>query len=538
MMTRITRRVVALCLLFLAAGAGLNSCNPELVSPPVGTADFSSIRVMNFAACDEPNDVFIYQQGSLDTVIIRAVAYGVGSAYATNLTPGTYTVQVTKPNQRDIKVAEALVSVSNRVQKTLILWSESPADADPTAWTLQEVALDRPNPTPEANKVYVRFLNAKQMNVNVVLDNPMNNPLFTNVGARGLTDYVALNHALDTSYAIYLTDPANSTSIISRLGGAAFAPGSFYTIVFGGNDLKCRDTTAEKADTLRIRYFDDNEAGNELTFPVQQSLRFNVINGLISPPNATDSQRQYTEIGLVVNNDDRFLVDRMIAKQVAPILTGPGVETTPDVIPTGFFTLPWTDAILVSMYRRDGLTGSTRGNPAITKYVDARLGNRRNIKSDEPFSMIIMDTVNNNKKAGFPWIDSSGVRTFGIPLPVTSPSNEITLVLVNALARFKIQPATAGTQAKFYVNGEVPSFWNTPQPQEKYSTMTIPATELQNINIKVEIGRTSVVQTLEKNFQALPGGVYEVVIVGQRENTTTGTPEILVLHTNPRRVSQ
>lgn len=530
-----TIRVVAFCLLALSAGFGLNSCNPPLESPSVGTADFSSIRIMNFAECDRPFDLFIYKEGSRDTVINRALPYGVGSAYATNLLPGTYTVQLTHLNRRDAILQTIFVTVGNRAQKTVILWKDGPE-----AYTLKEEAPDHVGGA-DASMVYIRFLNTKQSvgNVRFTLDNPLNDPTFPDVAPRQLTGYVSLKHALDTTYAIYLTKPegvdGGKYQIVSRLAGASFAPGGFYTVVFGGNDNNCRDTSAEKADTLRIRYFDDNEAGNELTFPVQQSLRFNFVNGLVTPAILAENQRNYEKVGIVLNNDDRYLIPEMVAKQISPVLEVIDAGNTErEMFKTGFHTVAWTDAILVTMYKKDGLTGQSRG----TKLVDARVGNRKQVQSDQPFSIIICDTVNNTISNGFPAIDSSKVRTFSVPLPVVAAPDSVTLVLVNGLARFKIQPPTAGTQSKFTVNGVTPSFWNTPQAQEKYSYYSLPAPVGGAIDVSVlaEIGRTEVVNSITKSFRAEAGGVYEIVLVGQRQNTTSyGSPEVKVLYTNPKR---
>lgn len=531
MKTHITKHVVVLCSMLLAAGVGLSSCYHEPVSAPVGDADFSSIRIMNFAECNNrPYDIYVYRENSADSVIFHALPYGVGGAYATNLPPGIYTIELRRLNLPGL-LDTIKVEVSKGAQKTAVLWPPPPGGVFPELDTLLS---DRQVVTKEQSSVYVRFLNTKNSieAVRVAIDNPLNDAIVDGVLPRKMTEYYPLKHVLDTSYAIYLTKPgeAGKHEIISCLAGATFSPGNFYTVILGGNEGDCRDTSAIKADTLRIRYFDDNAAGNELTFPVPQSLRFNFVNGLINPPVLQEDSRTYERVGVTINNDDRYLISEMTSKKVAPV-TGSNGTT----IETGFYTIPWTEAILLSMYKKDGLRGQSRG----TKLVDARVGNRREVFSDQPFSIVICDTVNSRIVNGFPAIDSLRVNTFAVPLPVVAHPDSITLVLVNGLASHKIprQPGSEGTSAKFTINGITPSFWNTPQTNKKYSWYTIGVKDVSEgkITVVADIGRTATVQTLMREFVSTGGGVYEIVLIGQRENTSEqGKPDLLILHTNPK----
>ncbi|HET6512410.1 MAG TPA: DUF4397 domain-containing protein [Candidatus Kapabacteria bacterium] len=521
MKTRISSRVVAVCLLFLAAGIGLNSCKPELTEPIVTGASFGSIRVMNFRECpSEPFDVFIYKEGSLDTVITRALAYGIGSAYATNLIPGDYTIQFTPLNRRDLILASTSIRVdADKARSLQVFKGENDAFILTPSFD-QDIA---PDPT----KVYVRFLNTKDIgNVDVVLDNPLGNATFDNVPPRTLTSYVPLDHALDTSYAVYLVNGDDAKQVISRMSGAAWGPGQFYTLVYAGNNNDCRDTAEAKADTLRLRYFDDNQQGNDLTFPVVQSLRFNFVNGLISPQNPGAGQRSYTTAGVVINNDDRFLIPGLKPKEVARNL---GTEQDGKVIIGGFFTTNWTEAIQVSMYSvPDGNTDprATRG----TKLVDLRAGNRLGIESDVPFSIIIMDTVSNRTTSGVFHVDSSRIVSYSVPLPDV-PTDQAQLVLVNALAYAPKEGVSAPSKyAKIYVNNTVAKLFTSPQRSPKVDNVSVDGGA--PVEIKVEIGRASVLKTLTKIFTPEPRGIYEIVVVGQNGNQGAGEPEILVIQTN------
>jgi hypothetical protein len=524
MKTRLSSRVVALCLLLITAGLGFNSCKPDLVDPGGSSAQFGSIRAMNFVDCGGPFDLFIYQEGSRDTVINRALAYSVGSAYATNLTPGVYTIVATKLNQRD-----AILASPTKVE----------VHAD-EAWSVMFFGQDTPqevrtvkdqNVTPAADKVYVRFLNTKlgTGDLDLVVDNPANTPLVT-VGERQLSSYVEMSHALDTTYALYVRKKDSPTQLVARLAGAAFGPGQFYTVVYSGNDNTCRDTSAEKADTLRLRYFDDNQQGNDLTFPIVQSLRFNIVNGLIPPPVLhKPDQRTYKTAGVVINNDDRFLVPQIAPKQMARTI---GKEQGDKVIVGGFYTVPWTEAIQVSMYANVYEGNNVVENKRGIKLVDLRAGNRKQIKSDVPFSIIIMDTVRSDMTNGVVNVDSAKIVSYSVPLPDVPVTGKAQIVVVNGLAPLRTSPVNTGTLAKLYVNGTAPTAFTTFQKAPKYDMTDVNSGP---VTIKAEIGRsaTDIKETIEKTFDAVSGGIYEIVLVGQRGNTTAeGKPEILVIRTN------
>lgn len=525
MKTRLSSRVVALCLLLITAGLSFDGCMPDTVEPTVGSAEFGSIRVMNFRECPDapPFDVFIYQDGSRDTIINRALEYGVGSAYATNLAPGKYNVVLTALNNRDAVRGQSTLDLKANEAKTVLVFKDN-ENYPMTVVSDQTI-------TPASDKVYVRFLNTKTEmgSLELVVDNPANVPL-VGVEPRILSEYKELSHALDTTYALYVRKPGAADQVIARLAGAAFGPGQFYTIVYSGNDNICRDTSAEKADTLRLRYFDDNQQGNDLTFPVVQSLRFNVVNGLIPPPVMhKPDQRTYRTAGVVINNDDRFLVPVLAPKQMARNL---GTEQDGKVIIGGFYTVPWTEAIQVSMYANvyDGnnVIDGKRG----IKLIDLRAGNRRQVKSDVPFSIVIMDTVRSDMTNGIVNVDSSKIVSFSVPLPDVPMSDKAQIVVINGLAPSRTSPVNTGTLAKMYVNGTAPTAFTTFQKAPKYDKVEVSEGD---VTIKAELGRSAsdIKQTIEKTFRAEKGGIYEVVLVGQRLNTTAeGQPEILVIRTN------
>jgi hypothetical protein len=534
MKTRLSSRVVGLCLLLITAGIGFSSCKPDLVPPPDTSAKFGSIRVLNFVECREPFDIYIYQSGSLDTVIDRALEYSVGSAYATNLIPGTYIVRASNLNRND-DIGSATVTIGANDAKSVLFFGKGKADRFES-----QVVVDQ-NITPASDKVYVRFLNTKDLgeNVDLVFDNPLNSakPEFSDRAWKQLSNYVELGHALDTSYTMYLVKH-NSKEVVSRLAGAAFGPGQFYTIVYGGNNNDCRDTAVEKADTLRLRYFDDNQQGNDLTFPIVQSLRFNIINGLIPPPDATGDQRTYFSAGVIINNDDRFLVQTLGPKEMARKI---GMEAD-SVIEGGFFTVPWTDAIQVSMYANqytstpenmDQARANTIPNKRGIKLVDLRAGNRREVKSDVPFSIIVLDTVSNKLTNGTYAVDSSKIVNWSVVLPDIPKTDAAQLVLVNALAPApKDGTQTPSKYAKMFVNGTAAKAFPSPQRAPKSDIVEVAAGG--NVEIKVDIGRSEVLQTLVKNFTPVAGGIYEIVVVGQRGNTKGNHPEILIIHTNKK----
>jgi hypothetical protein len=531
MKTRLFSRVVALCLLLIAGGLGFNSCKPDLVDAPAGAAEFGSIRVMNFVECAVPFDIFIYQPNSLDTVINRALEYSVGSAYATNLVPGTYKVQARRLNRTET-IAEASVIIAANDAKTVMFFGKGNVDPFEV-----KVEPDQ-NITPAADKVYVRFINTKTNvgNVDLVFENPLNTPPaeFANRPAKALSNYVELGHALDTTYAMYVIK-SDTREVISRVAGAAFGPGQFYTIVYGGNDNDCRDTAAAKADTLRIRYFDDNQQGNDLTFPVVQSLRFNFINGLIPPPDAAPGQRTYSTAGVVINNDDRFLIPTISPMEMAREIS---IDEN-GIINGGFYTVPWTDAIQVSMYANvyGGDGSPTEANAILNqrgiKLVDLRAGNRKLVESDVPFSIIVLDTVSNRLTNGIYNVDSSKIVSWSVPLPDVPVVNKAQIVVINALAPVRGDGAQRPSRyAKFYVNGTVPKAFTAVQSSPKSDVVEVDAGS--PVEIKVDIGRSSVFETVTKTFTPESGGIYEAVLLGQRGNPNGHHPQLKIIHTNKK----
>ncbi len=529
MKTRLSR-VVALCLLLIAGGLGFNSCKPDLVEVDVNAAEFGSIRVMNFVECAVPYDIFIFQSGSLDTIVNRSIRYSVGSAYATNLVPGNYIVQARPLNRPpEINLGQVTVTIGANDAKSVFIFGQG------TDAFEYKVVADQ-NITPAADKVYVRFVNAKPNtgNVDLVFDNPLNSPAKANVTPRDVSapnfDYIELAHALDTTYAFYLVNSDNK-QVITRLAGAAFGPGQFYTLVYAGNDADCtsRDTTSERADTLRLRYFDDNQQGNDLTFPLVQSLRFNFINGLIPPANPASDQRTYSTAGVVINNDDRFLIPT-----IAPMEMARDLGTSNGIINGGFYTVPWTDAIQVSMYANvlggDGKPTTQRG----IKLVDLRAGNRKLVTSDVPFSIIVLDTVSNKITNGTFNVDSSKIVSWSVPLPDVPVVGKAQLVVVNALAPVRGDGAQRPSRySKFFINGTAPKAFTTAQSSPKSDVFEVDAGG--SVEVKVDIGRASVFETVTANFNPESGGIYEIVLLGMRGHPDARyQPKLMIIQTNKK----
>lgn len=524
MKTRFYSRVLALGLLFAVGALGLKSCAPELVTPPITTSSFGAIRIMNFAECDQL-DAYIYREGSLDTVTVRGVKYGVSSVYTNNLIPGNYNVMLTNTNRKDEMKARSSVNVVAGRQETFVVRLEG------SNFSLQNISDFPDRKTLDPTKVYIRFIHTnagptKDQAVDIRLNNPLEDPVLSNVQPNAKTDYVTLNHKLDSTYGIYLT-AAGTPAIMARLGGAAFSPGQTYTITYAGNPSHCRDTAMASGDTLRIRYFDDNELGNEQTFPVPQSLVFNFINGLLPSDTMRNTDKyslvRYDSLGIVVNNDDRYTFDGLKPFDPAPVVqTGPG-----NVLNTVFRAIPWTDAIVVSAYRKDGLTGQQRG----LKLAEARVGRRVDAKSDLPFSIILFDTVRGDSVGKTRLLDSSKVLNLIVPLPDEPAPGSAKIVVVNALStgRRVAGALTTSRYATMFVNGEKTRLFNNAKNAPFYDTTSVVAAG--SVRVHATLGQTGLAGP-ETTFQAEAGGIYEVILMGAREHSKY-PPRLVVVRTNP-----
>lgn len=532
MKTRFYSRIAALFLVLATSAFSLSGCVNELVPIDVElTPKFGAIRVLHFAECQPPVDAFIYLDavGPTDTSISRAVGYSVASVYSNNLVPGNYRVMITHLN-RPGELASIVVPLASGQNKTVIIWDKEPGGSfDPELDTHEDKNLNQPL---DPSKAYIRFINTKPgTKLSLKINNPLEavKPELADVEYKMLKSYVGLNHALDTAYTLYVTDNTNGEDrIIARLANAAFSPGSTYTVTYAGNEGSCRDTTTAKGDTLRIRYFDDNEQGAEQTLPIPQSLRFNLVNAVVPPdPKYGQThpdfiQRTYKNaLSFTINNEKPYMFPNLPFGGVSN-----QVGTDGNVKLSTFENIRATDAVLVSAFNEEGDSASNKNFNA--QMVGSLMMNRDLVKSDIPFSIIVLDTIRGDSVLKKPVIDK--YRVFPVTLPDEPDMDSAHVVLVQALSNTPKNPA-GPRSAKLRINGVATKQFNIsrPAPFADNSGKVKPG----QVTVTADIGTTSVLESVEPlTFTAEAGGIYEVILMGVYKHASH-PPRLVVIRTNP-----
>lgn len=295
---------------FFAAAMLVSGCK----APSVGyqISQFSTIRFMDFAPyygenCSptSPMDAYLTPVGQTRSSLANAygISYGQASVYTNLLPAGNYNVLLTEhlvPDSTDLKAA---ISLAANQKYTFLVTRSSTGQFGSTL--IQDGV-----PNPASNLAYVRFINLQPTagSLTVHVNDPVTGDLVntTPEGFNQVGPYVTLKTDLDTSYAFFVTNSAGQ--VISRLTYQTFTGGSCYTLVYAGDLCETRvasiaDSSESALDTLRLRAFDDNNLGNDLTDPIQQSFRFNIVNDIIPIGNNIYSSNYptNTSIGYTVN---------------------------------------------------------------------------------------------------------------------------------------------------------------------------------------------------------------------------------------------
>jgi hypothetical protein len=368
-------------------------------------------------------------------------------------------------------------------------------------------------------------------------DNLNGNPITsTPLKFRQHNDYQGIPFKTDTTFTFFLTDPSGHDSVIARLAGVTFNPGSYQTIVFTADLTKVGKNSSNPAgdalDSIRLRIIDDNGLGNDITSPsIPQSLRFNFINALVPVNNPAATDRTYAELGVVVNNDGNITFPNMKPLDVAPALSffqPTYMDGNQLIHVTQFTSIPLTAAVNIKGYQTDGLAAGQRG----TLLFDYKVGARTDIKSDIPVSFLIIDTP---LKASVT-ADTLGVSHVAVPIPDNALPGQSRIVLVNGLA-----PTPTGPVASYVsmtVNGVRDNAFGSAIGGKKpttYDNNLAPFTSGLPVTIVASMQKKGALnaETAMVTFTPKDGKIYEVVLVGERGSTKGFGPQFIVVETNP-----
>lgn len=528
-MNRLFSKIIVFSIAAVAGVVALSGCQSDPVSLTV--RDFASIRVLNFLQSDMstgmpsvPIDVYINRNGETPDTLATAnnLSFGQASVYENNLTAdagGTsYDLTVRYTHSKSGSLITKTVTVLPGHRYSYVIFSTPNAPNQPT-----QIFVEDADVPADTNHTYVRFLNV-QSDANGG-PNPLtlriNDPVFGEVVGDGITfmnksNYLALTTKNDSAYTLFVT-PQGSSTILARLGFQSFAPGTYHTVVYAGDPLRVApyDTTGNPADSLRIRVYDDNTAGNDETFPIPLTFRYNIVNGLV--PTVVP----YDKIGFLVNNEGVPEFNNFTFPAVPQFGTAPAYSTTSDgVLQTPYANSILTDAIDLKAFVVDA--SGNKGQQIFDIHAQRKILNNYTITSDMPVSIIINDTVNNKGVA-----DSAKVKQIVVPLPDQAYPDSIRFVIINGISREK-GVATTKLYAKFSINGApepVLSSGSGAAPG-RYDTYDIPATSNQQVTISTDIPNGS--NSPSMTFNAVPGAIYEVVLLGLKDNA-----HLTIIRLNP-----
>jgi hypothetical protein len=505
---------------FLLAGV-LTGCKPDLVAPNV-PRDFASLRVLNYTSsdvaaenCTVPLDIYFdpVSQSADTQAKVDNLQFGQASVYTNSLSAdanGTIYHLVVRPvRSKDKTLLTEDVTLKAGHRYSYVVYTD-PNNTSSFAGRLVEDGAPTPAGDPK-QVTFVRFMNVfpgKKLTATV---NSINGDYIapsSGLDYRDVAPYVALNTALDSSYAFYVFDADDPTrTVIGKIAYQSFAPGSYHTIVYAG-DL-CRtaphNTMGNPTDSLRVRVLDDNGLGNEETSPIPSSIRYFIINAMIpDQPNHDDGVNQWW--AFTVANDANPNHHGFTFDPVQTWHPVPGYGAVNDGIQDVYFS----SATLSTWLQVKGLTvaNANGDNPVVAFDVHAQ---RSNMVSDNAYSIIFFDTIPGKKN------DSSAMgKAMTSALVTDQPTpGKVTLIFVNAVAPSKAHKSgTQDNAVSFFVNGDKVSFGGTSGKSitEAYDPITL--------NITAKLGpATSIIDAGSATINnAPPNSIYEVVIMGQRSD--------------------
>jgi hypothetical protein len=523
----------------------LSSCKDQAI-PPEPTF-FAQIRVMNFTVRGNPYDIYYYaENGPVDTLPRGGIAlpYGHSTVYINNLATNkgagqTYTVIARASGSKVGDLVKTSITLKAGDKQTLIIYSGS--TDDPQSPPEYQWYSDLPTSTLEKNKSYFRFFNSIKGDtvgpLTVRVGDPIGGEVLAqNIAYKQMSTYYGLPTALDTTVTFYVIK--GDGTVLGRMSGISLEAGSLHTVTWGGNwGPPWRQGQADgdvKDDSDRVRIFDDNTNGADVTFPVPLTMRYNFVNAIVPPENPLpDSIPDYNELSIKINNNTRFDVAGM-----KPFSTGPYVVDSLDLGSNSwkYDVVPASTQLTAAVNVKALLTSTPDGRNQNQIIADYIAGKRSDIINDMLTTLIVHDTVPKLYKLGkggvktvLTPIDSSRAQ-FIVAVPDVPDPNKPTIVLINALAPVKKVPATQNN-ITYTVNGTAVPFTGTWSPKN-YKVYTDASSGTVNITATLKTSPSTT--DVSTSFEAQNGEIYEVILCGRVNDGRGNTPRYIVIHANPK----
>ena len=416
-------------------------------------------------------------------------------------------------------------------------------------------------PNPATNLAYVRFINMQPntSGLSVRANDPVTGELInsTPLSFQQVGQYATLQTNLDTSYAFFVINSAGQ--ILARLSYQTFTGGNCYTLVYAGDLCETRytsvaDSTESALDTIRLRAFDDNSLGNDLTNPIQPSFRFNIVNDIIPTsapaPSYSFTYTDDTDIGFIVDGQT-FPEFYNFTVPPIPAYQGGG-ENVASYEPGGalqvnYQSLLTPTALNFQGYATNG-SGSTQqalfnvGNTSFTLSEGSSTSTNIPNNPNKPFTFLLYDTLPDNASTPPADLDSVLSGKFStILVPDTSDPNDAILLFINGVIEYHPNTSATLNYTVFYATNTGTGTTYAPSTQisagfapgtSKELSVPITAGGSQSFMITDSIGNkpgTGGNRVLGNSTQVTlqAGGIYGVVAEGVKTN-----PHLLIMHVN------
>ena len=521
---------LAVASIALLGASIFSSCKTDPIAPNA-PLQFAALRVLNYTQSDSvagvtiaPVDVYFSPaNGQADTLAqVNNLQFGQASVYTNTLQAdpnGTaYHIKVTRVRNPDQKLTEEDIVLKAGHRYSYVVYNDPSNLQGRFYGKLVEDGIQPANTDP-SKQTFVRFMNVypgqtSGQKLTATVNSPTGDKIAPAAGL-GFTetgDYVALNTAMDTTYAFYVIDAANPSNVLGKISYQSFAPGSYHTILYAGDLYRTGSHASEMGDatdSLRVRVLDDNVLGNEETSPIPQSIRYFIVNAMI-PDEAPGSEPFWA---YTVANDANpahfgFTFDPVRTFDPVPnygAIDGNGIQ---NVYYSATTLSTWID---VKGFQVADAHGASQ------KIIFDVHAPRKDMVSDNAYAMIFFDTIPPAKKS-----DSSGLARTMITVPMPEPPSQDSAVVVfaNAVAPSGVYKSVgtgaSGNITSIYINGtdKVP-FGGT-----NGSRITVSYPANQDLNITAKLGTSSTLVDVSNSvtLHTEPGGVYLVTIIGQRSD--------------------
>jgi hypothetical protein len=550
---------LSITVVFLVAALTVIGCKAPTVDYQL--SQFATLRVMNFSPnCTAPMDVFwtLAGQTRQTQANVYNLQYGAASVYTNLLQAGNYNVLVTPhliPTESDLMTN---ITLAGNQKYTLVITRPTQSGAFNTALIQDGV------PNPSQTMTYVRFMNLQPgagpltVRVNDPISGAEINPIADTFGQ--VSSYVTLTTAPDTSYTFFVTNSSNQ--VIARLGYQTFTAGNCYSLVYAGDLCNTvltnpADTTGGQSsdDTLRLRAFDDNSSGNDLTNPVTASFRYNIVNG-IAPLNQAGAAQEYydaqhpndTTLGFLVNGQG---FPEFYGYSIPPIPVFQGGGENVGTFVNGALEVNYQSAIVPNplviqafatnangSYQQSTFTAGGSKYP-LSEGTPPPTGLSLLYSSgwNKPYTLLFFDTVPT------PWanLDSTAPGKFAIiPVPDVSNPDAATIVFIAGIVIQNPNKSTTTNYSSWWVTNPSGTVYTPPSNVQHgltsghSSTLTIPitagSTAQLDVTDSIGSGTSSSSPRVPGNstsFTAQAGGIYEIISLGTKVN-----PHLLIMHVN------